>query len=215
MFYLNYLQEGMIVFDVGAFIGEMTLLFSRFIGEKGQIHAFEAHSQTFKQLETTCIFAARNNIILNNLAVSDHEGSVELYFYDQKYLSLNSLADRPLQNYGINIDSNGTESVEATTLDIYCDHNGIGNIDLLKIDVEGAEYQVLIGAQNMLKENRIRCIMFEFGQATFDMGNRPEEIKSFLSRFGYKIRNVMKDEPIFPGGSSALEARYSMHIAAI
>ena len=41
IFYLEYLREGMTVFDVGANVGELTLLFSRFVGASGSVHAFE------------------------------------------------------------------------------------------------------------------------------------------------------------------------------
>jgi len=66
----------------------------------------------------------------------------------------------------------------------------------------------------MLKSKRIRCLTFEFGQTTFDMGNSPEEIEAFLKEMDYKIRNIVKGESIFPGRESVEAAQYSMHVAA-
>nr|MBA2737794.1 hypothetical protein [Pyrinomonadaceae bacterium] len=57
------------------------------------------------------------------------------------------------------------------------------------------------------------CLTFEFGQTTFDMGNNPEEIEVFLKEMNYKIRNIVKGDPIFPGRESVETARYSMHVA--
>jgi hypothetical protein len=103
--------------------------------------------------------------------------------------------------------------VPAATADLYCERNGIEEIDLLKVDVEGAEFQVLVGARRLLKERRVRCVTFEFGQTTFDMGNSPERIEAYLRDAGYELRNLVAGDPVFPGGESVRTACYSMHVA--
>jgi FkbM family methyltransferase len=212
IFYLEYLREGMTVFDVGANVGELTLLFSRFVGE-GHVHAFEASSNAFERLTTICRAASRRNVHLNHVALAEAEGVVSLHVYDDDYLSWSSRALRPLENYGIDVKPVAVEETAATTVDLYCERNDIRRIDLLKVDVEGAEYQVLLGAQRMLREKLIACLTFEFGQTTFDMGNDPREMEDYLNGFGYKIRNIVKGEPIFPGRESVETARFSMHVA--
>jgi FkbM family methyltransferase len=212
IFYLEYLREGMTVFDAGANVGELTLLFSRFVAD-GSVHAFEASSTTYKRLELVCDAAERRNIVLNHLALSDKNGFVRLHIYDNVISSFNSEAVRPLKNYGLDFEPIGIEETPATTVDDYCRSEKIERIDLLKIDVEGAEFQVMLGARDMLKSKRIRCLTFEFGQTTFDMGNRPEEIEAYLKEMDYKIRNVVKGDPIFPGRESVEAAKFSMHVA--
>jgi hypothetical protein len=101
----------------------------------------------------------------------------------------------------------------ATTLDIYCEERGIARIDLLKIDVEGAELQVLQGAQEMLRARRIGCVAFEFGQATFDMGNRPAQLAGLFRDHGYRLTNLVKGARLFPGGNDVRTARFAMHLA--
>lgn len=213
IFYLEFLGEGMTVFDVGANVGELTLLFSRFIGDGGVVHAFEAAAATYKKLELVCGVTAKRNVVLNHLALSDKNGSIRLHVYDDALSSFNSQAARPLKNYGLDFEPVGIEETPATTVDDYCEKNKIELIDLLKIDVEGAELQVLLGARRMLESKRIACLTFEFGQTTFDMGNNPEEIEVFLKEMNYKIRNLVKGDPIFPGRESVEAARYSMHVA--
>jgi hypothetical protein len=151
--------------------------------------------------------------VLNHLALSDKNGSIRLHVYDDALSSFNSQAARPLKNYGLDFEPVGVEETPATTVDDYCESNRIEQIDLLKIDVEGAEFQVLQGARRMLQSKRVRCLTFEFGQTTFDMGNRPEQIEIFLKEMNYKIRNVVKGDSIFPGRGSVEAARYSMHFA--
>lgn len=212
IFYLEYLRDGMTVFDVGANVGELTLLFSRFASD-GRVHAFEASRSTFERLEAICAAARPPNVVLNNLALSDHNGTIRLHVFDEPLSAFNSLADRPMKNYGLDIEPLRVEETPAVTLDHYCAENRIEKIDLLKIDVEGAELQVMRGAARMLGSRSIDCLTFEFGQTTFDMGNKPGEIEEFLSGMGYNIRNIVKGDPVFPGRGGVETARYSMHIA--
>ncbi len=212
-FYIKYLQDGMTVFDIGANIGELSLLFSRFIGVNGRVHAFEASSSVFNKLTTICQLAQRQQIILNHKAVADREDIVKLYVYDDEYSGWNSLADRPLEQYGINAKCKSIEEIESITIDKYCQENNISKIDLLKIDVEGAEYQVLLGAKEMLEKHQIRCCVFEFGATTFDMGNDPQTIIKFLDTMGYHVRNIVNGDPILPGYLSAKQAVFSIHVA--
>jgi FkbM family methyltransferase len=212
-FYTSYLKEGMVVFDVGAYIGELTLLFSRFVGEKGRVHAFEACSPNSERLMAVCRAAMRHNIVINHVALADKEGLADLHVYDSQHLSWCSLAERPLEKYGIHVRPERTEKVVTMTIDAYCQKNGISQIDLLKVDVEGAEYQVLLGARKMLQDKRIRCCVFEFGQTTFDMGNNPDDIEAYLTGLRYRLRNMVKGNPVFPGRASAKTARFSMHVA--
>jgi FkbM family methyltransferase len=213
IFYLEYLRAGMTVFDVGANVGELTLLFSRFVGAGGNVHAFEPSVRGFERLSAVRNAASLRNVRLNHLALAEEEGAVRLYVYDDDYLSWTSRAVRPLEDYGINVKPRTTEDAPATTVDLYCERNGVALIDLLKIDVEGAELQVLIGARRALSEKRIRCVTFEFGQTTFDMGNSPDEIEAYMKEAGYELRNMVEGDPIFPGRESVRTACYSMHVA--
>jgi FkbM family methyltransferase len=202
----------MTVLDVGANVGELTRLFSGLVGQ-GCVHAFEPCCEAFRRLTRTCQTAELRNVALNYLALADRPGLVRLNVYDDDYLAWTTQALRPLENYGINVRPVSIEEISASTVDLYCENNEIANIDLLKIDVEGAELQVLIGARRMLQSQRIAAIAFEFGQTTFDMGNDPDEIEAYLNSMGYRIRNLVAGDPVFPGRSSVLSAQFSMHIA--
>ena len=119
IFYLEYLREGMTVFDVGANVGELTLLFSRFVGD-GNVHAFEASSETFMHLKIVCEATGKRNVSLNHLALSDKIGFIRLHVYEDALSSFNSQAARPLKNYGLDFEPVGIEETPATTVDDYC-----------------------------------------------------------------------------------------------
>ena len=136
-FYLDCLRPGMVTFDVGANIGEMCLFFSRLVGPGGSVFGFEPAAGTFGRLAQLSKLVGRQNIILHNVAVGQQEGSAELYVFDEAHSGWNSLADRPLAKYGIDLRPSHIERVEMVTVDGFCRRNAIERIDLLKIDVEG------------------------------------------------------------------------------
>lgn len=214
-FYIDRVREGMVVFDVGANVGELAVLFSRLAGASGTVHAFEASAGVFERLRGVCELVGRDNLVLNHVAVADSVGELELHVFDPAFSGWNSLADRPLRKYGIDIRPIGKERVPATTIDTYCAEHGIDHIDLLKLDIEGAEYQALLGARRMLHERRIDCCSFEFGQTTFDMGNTPAMIRAIFDECGYTLRSVVPGDPLFPGGADAATARFAIHIATL
>lgn len=210
-FYINYVKPGMIIFDIGAHVGEISLLFSRSVGQTGHVHSFEANSDTCEEFKNRCNMS--KNITLNHRAVSDINSIVRLHQYDSAHSSWNSLALRPLKKYGIDMVPVGVHEVASVTVDTYCEKSRITEIDLLKVDVEGAEFQVLRGAKRMFLEHKIRCCIFEFGQTTFDMGNSPDMIESFMHKVGYQVDNIIVGDPKYPMDKSGELAEFAMHIA--
>jgi FkbM family methyltransferase len=193
-FYVDYVAAGMTVLDVGANIGSLTLLFSHFAGEEGHVHAFEATRTTSEQLADAC--RSSKNVTVNRLALGAEVGEAQLHVYDAAHASWNTLARRDL---GSDVQPVYLEKVTMTTVDAYCEAKDIAVVDLLKVDVEGAELQVLQGAKRMLAEKRVRCCTFEFGGTTFDMGNTPVEISELLDNSDYSLGNLLSRGKLFPG----------------
>jgi FkbM family methyltransferase len=193
-FYVDYVESGMTVLDIGANVGALTLLFAHFVREEGHVHAFEATSSTSRQLADAC--RASENVSVNHLAVGAEVGTAQLQVYDSDHASWNTMARRDLD---VEVQPVAVEQVAMTTVDAYCTAKDIPVVDLLKVDVEGAEYQVLQGAKRMLVEKRIRCCTLEFGGTTFDMGNSPAEIQALLNRTGYSLASLSGGRTLFPG----------------
>src|SRR5260221_4797290 len=186
---------------------------SHFAGSKGQIHAFEPTPSTFQRLAATVRNFNRNNVKINNVAVNDKSGFVTFNVYEEAYASWNTMATRPLENYGVNIDAPNAIQVAAVTIDEYCYNENIKEISLLKIDVEGAELNVLEGASKMFKEKKVRLCAFEFGQTIHDMGKSGDDFRRFFDQHGYQIRNIVKGQAVFPVDSETNAACFSIHFS--
>lgn len=146
-----------VVFDVGANEGQW-IKDVLSVCPTAHIHAFEPQKNL-----AALIAGAYPCVTVNNLALSDAAGSLELKDYSEHAGSqhaslLNGVID------GIHGGTPRSELVSVSTLDDYCSQNGISHIDLLKIDVEGYELKVIHGAARMLKENRIGVVQFEFNE---------------------------------------------------
>ncbi len=140
IFYIRHIRQGMTVFDVGANVGRLTVLFSDLAGPEGRVFAFEAASPAYERLSSVCAATGLTNVSLNHLALTDQEGRVSLNVYDDDHLGWCTMADRPFHEYGIDVQPVCREGVTATTIDAYSSLKNIDQVLLLKIDVDGAEY---------------------------------------------------------------------------
>jgi hypothetical protein len=101
----------------------------------------------------------------------------------------------------VGLEATQSESVEVRTLDDWSEEQGITCVDLLKIDVEGAELSVLLGASRLLARGALRRIQFEFGGTDIDS-------RTFLRDFVHVLGPSYSLHRILPAGLSA-PVRYS------
>lgn len=92
-----------------------------------------------------------------------------------------------------------------TTGDQYCSENNIDRIDLLKIDVEGAEHLVLEGFKTMLAKGAIKVIQFEYGYASGDVKFLIKDYYALFEHYGYKLG------PLKPTGVLFMDFQYPLN----
>jgi FkbM family methyltransferase len=202
--YRRLLRPGMVVFDAGANIGELSARFAELVAPSGTVVAFEP-GPAFAKLAV--LPRKHPSIVVENVALFERSGQVSLNVYETDTWS--TLANRIVEESGAAVTPVDRVTVPAVTLDEYCDEKGVERIDLLKIDVEGAELQVLRGGERMFRERRIGSCSFEVGETTFDMGNDPADLVAFLADVGFAVENVVPGDPVLPAGGHA----FSMHHA--
>jgi FkbM family methyltransferase len=188
------LEPGMTAFDVGANIGAFTATFARAIGPSGRVHAFEPLEEARRRLLRTLELNSLENVEVNAAALSDEVGQSKLFSYGPGFESWSTLAPRTIELADRSLEAATSEVVETTTLDEYCETAGIAAIDLLKIDVEGAEQRVLSGASRLLEQGGVQVVMVEVSDNTLEaFGDRAYELLDFLEAHALRPHLVEGD----------------------
>ncbi|MFQ5970270.1 MAG: FkbM family methyltransferase [Nitrososphaerales archaeon] len=146
-------KEGDVFLDIGAHIGRYTIIGSKRIGENGKVVAVEPHPGNFEMLNRNIKLNGLTNVTTLNCAVYDKEMRVRLYLTDEFGSSgHHSLIVETREKF---------VEVNANTLDYLSQLLGIGEVNWIKIDVEGAEFEVLKGAHNVLTNSKDLTLLIE------------------------------------------------------
>lgn len=134
----SLIVPGSVVVDVGAFIGTHTLAFSRFVGERGIVYAFEPHPTYFRALQRNITSNQLSNVFPINCGLSDRPGEMQAEELD--LYRTNSLGSVQLAR---EIAHGNKLTVKVTILDSL----NLKTCSLIKVDVEGMENLVLAGGR--------------------------------------------------------------------
>jgi FkbM family methyltransferase len=162
-YFLNHIfsdSRKFLVIDVGANVG-MYANKIKSLSPTTEIYAFEPHPNTFKELQ---IASSKNSYSAFNLAIGDNAGELNLYDYEgdadgSQHASIYEDVITKIHK------SNSTSwNVKVITLDSFIQENSIKKIHVLKIDTEGNELRVLLGAKQSIQGQMIDVIHFEFNE---------------------------------------------------
>lgn len=184
-------QQAKVVFDVGANVGLYSLAAAASCPD-AVIHAFEPTEEMVERLRKNIALNRFHQIIVNPIAVGQGSGQVYLHYSGGQDGS----------NQGMNFVSAETllpsdRVVPVISLDDYCQQQHIEVIDLLKMDIEGHEYNALRGAEALLRRGALRCIFMELNNwAVERSGHTVSELVTLLGNHGYRFYQIRKDDLI-------------------
>jgi FkbM family methyltransferase len=187
-------QQSPVIFDVGANRGQfLQLALTQFAGRQTVIHAFEPSSAAFSELKRR--FGSQSGVILNHFALGS-EASEQPLYCDVAGSELSSLYPRKIAHHGTPFT--GSELVQVRTLDEYCGLQGVSRIDLLKLDVEGHEWQALQGAVQMFARGAIQIVSFEFGGCNIDSRTFVRDFFHFFESRDMQLARVTAAGKLYP-----------------
>lgn len=179
-FLKSIVSKNDIVFDVGAHIGGLTIEAGTLLkGGAGTVHAFEAQSLNYRLLAENVALNDLGDVIqVNNKAIFSSNGTKKLNVFDiatgWHTLGYFDLDNRhPIRQ----------EEIDTITIDSYCVNHDIEHIRLIKIDVEGAEPDVLDGMKTVLQTSSVDYILFEVSKIP-------------LEGMGYSIGDILNRIPV-------------------
>ena len=160
------------VVDVGAHMGRYTIIGSKRVGPDGKVVAIEAHPGNFRLLNRNIKLNRLTNVVTINSAVYSKKKPLKLYLPDEEqgYTMHHSvMADYLSTKYKRDTGQEKYVQVEADTLDSLLQKAGIKSVNWIKIDVEGAELEVLKGACEALSGNKDIALLIEIhGKETYE-----------------------------------------------
>ena len=180
-------RESPMIFDVGANVGTVTQDYRRLF-PTAVIHAFEPFPESFAWLVQNT--ASDPNVFAHELAVSDHKGTC-LLNSNASAVTNSMLATDPRgrEAWGEGLLETAKQvEVQTTTIDSFCQENGISAVDILKLDIQGAELIALDGARDSLSRQAISLIYLEIILADTYRGQpKLHEYIQWLDSVSYRL----------------------------
>lgn len=192
--YAKMLRPGDVVFDIGAHIGTYTLIALDLIGPSGRVVAYEPNELTRKYLSQHLSWnGGEDRTIIREACCGERPGASTFYFVPGRAEGMSGLV--PVEGFS-------QRQVQITTLDQEVSTLGL-TPTVLKIDVEGAEWNVLKGAVRLLSEFHPRLSLSLHPSALAKEGTQPEQILHWLQSFGYETTIIGRDHEIHVVASAA------------
>ncbi len=178
------IHQGMTVIDIGAHAGYYTFLFSKLVGAPGRVYAFEPHPKNFEILKRNVERHRLDNVTLIQKAVSDK--NCHTIFYETPLSMGHSLL--PVKSYSNKI------STETVSLSYFLQEEGVKEVGLIKMDVEGGEPEVLEGISGLLKDAHDLSIILEFKPSILRKRNyEPTELLNKLFPMDFEVFVIKGD----------------------
>ena len=187
----NIIRKGQTLLDVGAWIGPYTILFSKLTQATGRVYAFDPDPKAFNILQENVEKNSLTNVSIERICVSNSVGKAAI--------GTCSLGNSKTHLVKHRKRARLTEIIaETTTIDEFCEENAICP-DGIKIDVEGAELEVLKGATGLLSSSSRPVVMCELADIrTEPWDYRSCEIYEFLETYDYRWFSVTPEGRLRP-----------------
>ena len=186
------LSAGAVFLDVGAHIGYDTLKASVKVGEGGKVIAFEPNPRTLEQLRANIAASHAANVIVEPIACTDSEQTLTLY--DSTSEGNSGASSLSLANADETARGGlPSYAVRGRPIDHVIAELGLQRVDVIKVDVEGAEYLVLRGLRETLRRFHPKVVMEVVPAQLANMNATVEDVVSLMNELGYGPHKQVDD----------------------
>jgi FkbM family methyltransferase len=182
---VSLIRPGMVVADVGANLGYFTMIMADLVGPTGRVHAFEPNPAMLRHLNRNVFvngFASRTRV--HDMALSDTDGAAVAFMIPQAFPGGGTL------NHHAAIPGDGSIQVATARLDSRADWM---QIELMKVDVEGAEELVWRGAKGLFDSGALRTVLLEFNAERYA---NPADFLASIRDAGFAMSVIHHDQGI-------------------
>jgi FkbM family methyltransferase len=197
-------QPGMVFLDIGAHVGYYSRRYAQKVGSNGRILSFEPHPRTFAKLQKNV--GHLPNVTLNQIALAETAGTAELHDYlimsasgslqfdqgmlelQKSQLSASDIAPRIAEDFPAN-----TFTVQTRPVDDCLAELKIEQVDVVKMDIEGAEISALRGMRRTIQKSPNLALVMEYNpQALMGFGLQPEAALAEVMEMGFKRLQIIE-----------------------
>lgn len=183
--FLALVEKGDNVWDIGANVGNYTLLFSDIVGKRGRVHAFEPVARTFTRLEILMAHASNSNYALHQVACTDRPGNVTLYLPDEDSGQASLRSSHQAGSWS-KVQTVHEHMARGVCIDDLLADTLAQGVDFIKCDVEGAELLALRGAKKAISMFQPLLFLELCGSWTTTFGYSPADLTEYLQELGYR-----------------------------
>jgi FkbM family methyltransferase len=178
--FYDLIEEDSVILDIGAQSGAFTLL-SKFF-PKTKWYAFEPDPNNYDLLIENLEINSITNVIPFNIGISNKIGNDELKIC-KSHRGLNSYGNS-ISRFDLNSDNAIIVDTIIDTIDnLFLDQN----IDLIKIDTEGCEYNILHGGKNVIEKNKPKILLEYYEQNLLQFGKNFYDLHKLFDEMNYEI----------------------------
>jgi FkbM family methyltransferase len=175
----------MTVVDIGANIGYYTVIAAGKVGATGHVYAFEPEKENFNFLQKSVIDNKFGQVSACQMGISDKTGA------EQLFLSTSNKGDHRMYS----VEGRSGVVIQVTTLDDFCKQQSIEKIDVIKMDIQGAEGLALDGMKETLRNNKHIKMFTEFWpEGLRTTGHDPLIFLRTLQEYGFVIFEIKENE---------------------
>jgi FkbM family methyltransferase len=173
------INENDTVLDIGAQIGLFSIFASKF-AKNGKVYSFEPVPDNALLFNENLKLNGVKNVMLSESAVSGKSGPRDIFLSNDNNLGTHSF-------FTLNSHVSATDKLKVNTISLkdIVEQNGIKRIDFLKLDCEGAEFEILFGCPDNVLDT-IQKISMEYH--SLDNENNVESLRKFLTEKGFKVK---------------------------
>jgi len=177
---LDLMEVRHTIIDIGANVGNVTLEAAKIVGSKGKVHSFEPDPENYVRLENNLNLNQFSNIIPNKLGLGDAAGTFMIASVNPNNKGMNRIMNETTNNFK-------SRQIQVITLDTYVLEKKLHSVDIIKIDVEGFEYNVLKGGMKVINTFHPTLFIELDDNNLIDHGNSAKDLVRLLEEWGYEI----------------------------
>lgn len=194
----SLLRPGSVFVDLGANQGEFTVFAASRVGECGRVFAFEPSPMVVQRLLRNVALNGFTHVSIEQMAVSDKPGHLDLFTPVDSFEDGTINAGLPSLYSRAHGENNVATKVPVTTLDAWQRERGIERVDVIKLDIEGAELPALKGGEELIRRFR-PALIIELNSKTCDAaGYTQDDLVDWLLGQGYSLSRIGANGSLSP-----------------